>query len=338
MAREHLTVSAGDLRKSLSDVLNRAAQAGETTLITRHGASIAALVPITVYEALCRPKETPMSMQPATRLCMANIAGGAGKTFLTLSIGAALARQGYRVAVLDMDAQASATKWVGLHDDRSSPGLDPERTAGVVFRVDEPSDAILPDPIRVQDFDLWPANDGIIRDVAPNITADSFRMGNLREALRKREMDYDFILIDTQPGRSADLPAAVVAADHVLVPVCDVKGLENLQKLVTLIKGGRAYAPNLQLRMFIPNKYQAHRRMSRRELELLQGYESVAVIAPPVRLGDLARSIQEDHRSIFDIDPKAGITQDIVELAHFIVKTFRPLQQPVGAASQEVAG
>jgi chromosome partitioning protein len=69
----------------------------------------------------------------------ANQKGGVGKTTVTLGIAAELAGRGSRVLLIDLDAQASATKVLGIDvDGRTSMAdamLEPDR-----FRL---SDAIL---------------------------------------------------------------------------------------------------------------------------------------------------------------------------------------------------
>ena len=44
--------------------------------------------------------------------------GGAGKTTLAAQLAVAWARQGAKVAVLDIDPQASLATWVGLRRER----------------------------------------------------------------------------------------------------------------------------------------------------------------------------------------------------------------------------
>jgi len=55
------------------------------------------------------------------RIAIINQKGGVGKTTTTANLGAALALQGRRVLVIDMDAQANLTLALGIEPDPSKP-------------------------------------------------------------------------------------------------------------------------------------------------------------------------------------------------------------------------
>jgi chromosome partitioning protein len=154
-------------------------------------------------------------------VAVTNRKGGVGKSSLTTNLAAALALDGKRVLVIDMDSQASATA-VFLE---SLPEAA-QTTAHVLI-----GQATLPDIIVPSTRDgvfIAPAS----RDLTAaqlSIVARTGRETILRRALRTLE-GYDLVLIDTAPEQQLATVNALVAADFVLMPFTpDPKALEGLR-------------------------------------------------------------------------------------------------------------
>jgi chromosome partitioning protein len=165
-------------------------------------------------------------------VAITNRKGGVGKSSLTTNLAAALALDGKRVLVIDMDSQASST---------------------AVFLEELPSSALTTAHVLIGEASL----DQVIRPstregvfIAPSsrdltaaqlsIVARTGRETILRRALRNLE-GYDLVLIDTAPEQQLATVNSLVAAQHVLMPFTpDPKALEGLQTTTEAVAEIRA--------------------------------------------------------------------------------------------------
>ena len=164
-------------------------------------------------------------------IAVTNEKGGVGKTATAVSLGSALARQGKRVLLVDIDGQANATSALGIPKDLA-------RSAHGILLRDEPADQAIV-ATGVPRLSLLPSS----RDMASAelelvpVMAREFR---LRAGLSPLA-GYDLILIDCPPSLGLLTINALVAADRALVPVqCEYLALEGLAQLVSTIDAVRS--------------------------------------------------------------------------------------------------
>ena len=262
------------LREELSGTLERLGP-GEAVVIERYARPTAALISISDYWRLTgqdaqlrRHKENSM---PTQRLVVANISGGEGKSTIARELAYCLQQLGFKVALFDLDPQASLSKFFGLHAGEGL-GLKDGVTVAGVFDTEEAG--LLPPPTaNCYGVDIWAANErlGQLDNV---ISADIARVDHLRVALDHylAQMDepYDFVILDTKPQRSNFLIASIAAADSLLVPSGSLKGLENLDQLNKVVLTARRSSPGLAVKAFVPNRLRINLKHHQLVLETLR--------------------------------------------------------------------
>jgi chromosome partitioning protein len=156
-----------------------------------------------------------------TTVAITNRKGGVGKSSLTTNLAAALALEGKRVLVIDMDSQASST---AVFLDELPQGAF--STAHVLIGQAALEDIIVPST-REGVF-IAPASRELTA-AQLTIVARTGRETILRRAMRSLQ-GYDLILIDTAPEQQLATVNSLVAATHVLMPFTpDPKALEGLR-------------------------------------------------------------------------------------------------------------
>jgi chromosome partitioning protein len=161
---------------------------------------------------------------PGTTPCVvgvANFKGGVGKTSTAVHLGQYLALQGYRVLMVDLDAQASLTTLFGLLPDSDVPT---ELTALPFFSGNLPSLAGSIRHTYWHGLDLLPANLALYNAefaLARRQNSESgFRFyAVLKEGLDAVGRDYDVIVLDTPPALGFVTTNAMYAANGLVIPI-----------------------------------------------------------------------------------------------------------------------
>lgn len=174
-------------------------------------------------------------------LCIANQKGGVGKTTTAVNLAAAVAMEGKRTLLLDLDPQASASSGVGVRLGPDEPG-----TYEVILGLRSVAEVVRPG--GVERLDLVAARGDLVGAEIELVPLPE-RETRLRRALMAVRDNYDFIFIDCPPSLGLLTLNGLTAADGVLVPLqCEYYALEGLTALLQTIDLTRSQLnPNLRV-------------------------------------------------------------------------------------------
>ena len=197
----------------------------------------------------------------ARTIAVANQKGGVGKTTTTINLSAALAEQGKKVLLVDLDPQGNATSGVGV-DKR-----DLENTVYELFVGRTTLDECLLETDFLN-LSVLPANINLSGAEIDLIDMEN-REYHLKDILQQIKEAYDFILIDCPPSLNMLTVNAMTAADTVLVPIqCEYYALEGLSQLIhtiNLVK--KRLNPHLQMEGVVFTMYDARTKLSMQVVE-----------------------------------------------------------------------
>jgi chromosome partitioning protein len=277
------------------------------------------------------------------RIAVLNQKGGVGKTTTTVNLAAALALEGHKTLVLDLDPQAHATLHLGLLPGRSGPSLYEALTQGT--KLESVRRKVSPNLfICGSHIDLAGAELELLGTVGREVI--------LRDQLLADSDNFDFVLMDCPPSLSVLTLNALCAATEVLIPLqahfLALHGLSKLLETVHLVS--KRVNRDLKVGGIVLCLYDAGTRHGGEVIEDLEGFfaarRSNAAPWADARLfhSRIRRNIRLAEcpsfgQSIFDYAPNSRGAEDYASLAAEIQgRTPAAIWAPSATADQPATG
>ena len=257
-------------------------------------------------------------------ISVASVKGGTGKTATAHNLGAAIAKEGKKVLLVDNDSQGNLTKSLG-----KTPA-DQKRTLSNLmgYAIDEPD--IL---AEMDNLDFIPSNrrlSAITTRLAVMQTSSAMSDDEdirsefvLREVISNVRDQYDYIIIDCSNNRDLQMINALVASDGVIIPVqAHFLDAEGLPDTLAVVKAVNKLNPDLKVLGILLTMFRSQTNLAkgvRDEIVSMYG-NAIPVFDAPIAHSVRVAEAPAYGESILEYDPANPASTAYIQAALEVIK------------------
>jgi len=242
-----------------------------------------------------------------------NQKGGVGKTTTCVNLGAALARRGQEVLLIDMDPQANLTVHVGV-DPRSiekssySLLLGKNGLGDAVVRTSTPGLSVAPSTLALANAEIQLAS-AVGRELILRDAIDDY-LGP------QPSPKADFVLIDCPPSLGILTMNALCASTDVLLPIqAEFFALQGVAGILESLKAVQRLNRGLKLSLVVPCMVDKRKTLARDVIDEVRRYFGSLVTQTMIRVNVKLAAEPSHGKTIFEYDASSNGAKDYDSLA-----------------------
>ena len=259
-------------------------------------------------------------MNKTITICFTNNKGGSGKSTTCSNIGAAMARAGKKVLLIDGDMQLNLSLSFFSEDwvlDKAAGG---KNLYNAVREQKDLTEFIVHTPY--ENLDLIPSST-LMSSIEYELFTKWQREFILKKCLQniKDSGVYDYILIDAPPTLGGWVMNILCASDKVIIPVeASPWGMFGLANMFDFLNEVKQIAPDLEAAGIVVTKVDMRKNYFKQTMETLHELEEIYVFDTFIRVDSSVEWAQDNSAPVVEYKKSSRSAKEYTELTEEVMK------------------
>ena len=258
-------------------------------------------------------------MGKTVTICFTNNKGGSGKSTTCSNLGAAMARAGKKVLLVDGDMQLHLSLAFFPEDWVLEHAQGEKNLYHAIGKQEDLTDYIVHTPY--ENLDLVPSST-LMSSVEYELFTKWQREFILRKCLQKIKDSgvYDYILIDAPPTLGGWVMNILCASDYVILPVeASPWGLFGLGNMFEFLDSVEEIAPDLKLGGIVITKVDTRKNYFKQTMETLKEMEGIYLFESFIRVDSSIEWSQDSSEPVVEFKKSSRSAKEYIALAEEVM-------------------